>query len=160
MLNIFVARDDKSDGLSPAMSWTGRWSASLRRKRQAKKESLLPIHNGQTPHHQRRLTITAGKTESVVVYDEKRALMETSDSPPPSPVPEIRITFPEEEDESGKRKSGRMVVVRISDAGSIGLEPCHDELPPYQTNDTGRFQSLDLERMGGLKEKEDTKSYS
>lgn len=49
-----------------------------------------------------------------------------------------------------------MVIVRISDAGSVGLEPCHEELPPYQSNDTGRFQSLDIERMGGLKEKEET----
>lgn len=132
----------------------------LRRKRLARKESVLPVHNGQVPAHQRRLTITAGKTDSVIVYDEKRALMENSSSPPSSPVPEIRITFPEEEDESGKRKSGRVVVVRISEAGSVGLEPCQEELPPYQTTDTGRFQSLDIERMGGLKEKEEFKHYS
>lgn len=132
----------------------------IRRKRQARKGSVLPVHNGQVPTHQRRLTITAGKTDSVLVYDEKRALMENSSSPPSSPVPEIRITFPEEEDESGKRKSGRVVVVRISDAGSVGLEPCHEELPPYQTTDTGRFHSLDIERMGGLKEKEEMKQYS
>ncbi|KAJ5936041.1 hypothetical protein N7454_005339 [Penicillium verhagenii] len=127
----------------------------IRRKRQAQQDSLLPVHNGQAPPRSRRLTITTNKTDSVLVYDEKRSLMENSDSPPPSPVPEIRITFPEEEDASGKRQSGRMVVVRISDAGSIGLEPCHEDLPPYQSNDTGRFQSLDLERMGGLKEKTD-----
>lgn len=132
----------------------------IRRKRQSLKESVLPVHNGQVPAHQRRLTITAGKTDSVLVYDEKRALMENSSGPPPSSVPEIRITFPEEEDEAGKRKSGRMVVVRISEAGSVGLEPCHEELPPYQTTDTGRFHSLDIERMGGLKEKEETKHYS
>lgn len=135
----------------------------IRRKRQTKakkQESLLPVHNGQCPSHERRLTITAGKTDSVLVYDEKRSLMEHSDSPPPSPVPEIRITFPEEEDESGKRKSGRMVVVRIGETGSVGLEPCHEDLPPYQSNDTGRFHSLDIERMGGLKEKEELKSYS
>lgn len=133
----------------------------IRRKRQAKKqEALLPVHNGQCPSHERRLTITTNKTDSVMVYDEKRKLMENSDSPPPSPVPEIRITFPEEEDESGKRKSGRMVVVRIGETGSVGLEPCHEDLPPYQTNDTGRFHSLDIERMGGLKEKEELKSYS
>lgn len=131
----------------------------LRRKRLARTESVLPVHNGQVPAHQRRLTITAGKTDSVIVYDEKRALMEDSSSPQ-SPVPEIRITFPEEEDETGKRKSGRMVVVRISEAGSVGLEPCHEELPPYQTTDTGRFHSLDIERMGGLKEKEEIKHYS
>lgn len=132
----------------------------IRRKRQSNKESLLPVHNGQVPTSQRRLTITANKHDSVLVYDEKRALMENSDSPPLSPVPEIRITFPEEEDESGRRKSGRMVVVRISEAGSVGLEPYHEELPPYQTNDSGRFHSLDIERMGGLKEKGELKNYS
>ncbi|KAF5866252.1 hypothetical protein ETB97_000216 [Aspergillus alliaceus] len=135
----------------------------LRRKRQNRKQSELPVHNGQCTTHHRSLTISAppySKTDSVLVYDEKRSLMENSSSPPPSPVPEIRITFPEEEDESGKRKSGRMVVVRITDAGGVGLEPCHDELPPYQSSDAERFQSLDIERMGGLKEKEDIKRWS
>lgn len=75
-------------------------------------------------------------------------------SPCTGPLPEIRITFPEEQDEAGKRKSGRVVVVRISDNGGIGLEPYNDEhLPPYQRSDMDRFQSLDLDRMGGLKEK-------
>ncbi|OJJ38434.1 hypothetical protein ASPWEDRAFT_48668 [Aspergillus wentii DTO 134E9] len=136
----------------------------LRRKRQSRKQSELPIHNGQCQPNHRRYTISAsapnGKTESVLVMDEKRSLMENSSSPPPSPVPEIRITFPEEEDEAGKRKSGRVVVVRISDAGGVGLEPCQDELPPYQSSDADRFHSLDIERMGGLKEKEDLKSWS
>ena len=82
--------------------------------------------------------------------------MEESSRPnsPSSPLPEIRITFPEEEDEAGKRKSGRVVVVRIGENGGVGLEPCNDDqLPPYQKSDAGRFQSLDLDRMGGLKEK-------
>ncbi|KAJ5727411.1 hypothetical protein N7493_005231 [Penicillium malachiteum] len=118
----------------------------LRRKRQTQKESLLPVYNGQAPAHQRRLTITTNKSDSVL--------------PTPSPVPEIRITFPEEEDASGRRKSGRSVVVRISDAGSVGLEPCNDDLPPYQSSDSERFQSLDIERMGGLKEKSDVNHYS
>ncbi|EKV12239.1 type I phosphodiesterase/nucleotide pyrophosphatase [Penicillium digitatum] len=129
----------------------------LRRKRQFRNKNLLPVYNGESPNR-RHLTISTNKNNSVLVYDEKRRLMENSYSPPPSPVPEIRITFPEEEDASGKRTS-RMVVVRISDAGSIGLEPCHEELPPYQSTDTGRFQSLDIERMGGLKEKAETKTY-
>ncbi|KAE8354793.1 hypothetical protein BDV28DRAFT_130347 [Aspergillus coremiiformis] len=135
----------------------------LRRKRKNQKQSELPVHNGQCTTHHRSLTISAppySKTDSVLVYDEKRRLIENSSSPPPSPVPEIRITFPEEEDESGKRKSGRMVVVRISDTGGVGLEPCHDELPPYQSSDAERFQSLDIERMGGLKEKEEVKRWS
>lgn len=70
-------------------------------------------------------------------------------------MPEIRITFPEEENEAGKSKSGRVVVVRISETGGLGLEPYSDEhLPAYQQPDAERFQSLDLDRMGGLKEME------
>ncbi|PYH82316.1 hypothetical protein BO82DRAFT_282204 [Aspergillus uvarum CBS 121591] len=174
MLNTIsklAARDDSSDGLSPAMVdllisllvlvLLGLVLIGallfLRRRRVSRDHSDLPVHNGQCMPSHRRFTVSASpnaKTESVLVYDEKRSLIENSSSPPPSPVPEIRITFPEEEDESGKRKSGRVVVVRISEAGSVGLEPCNDELPPYQTSDAERFQSLDIERMGGLKEKE------
>ena len=80
--------------------------------------------------------------------------MDHSDSPPASPVPEIRITFPEEEDKAGKRQS-RVVVVRISDKGDIGLEPYEEEpLPVYQQRENDGFKSLDLERIGGLKEKD------
>jgi hypothetical protein len=125
------------------------------RRRRAATNQLLPTHQKTSNH--RRLTITAtpytGKTESIHVYDEKRNLIESSSSPPDSPVPEIRVTFPDEEDPSG-RKNGRVVVVRIGDSGSVGMEPvAQDGLPPYQSNETARFQSLDLERMGGLKEK-------
>lgn len=181
MLNSFsrrlVARDDSDEGLSSAMvdllisllvlvllglALVGALLV-LRRKRLNREQSELPVHNGQCAPQHRRLTISAppyAKTESVLVYDEKRSLIENSSSPPPSPVPEIRITFPEEEDESGKRKSGRVVVVRISEAGGVGLEPCHEDLPPYQSSDAERFQSLDIERMGGLKEKGDTPRWS
>ena len=137
----------------------------LRRYRKSKRQqqSGLPLHNppqlNKKSNH-RRLTITATphsrNSESTFVINEKSAFLEQSTSPPASPVPEIRITFPEEEeDQSGKRKSGRVVVVRISDNGSYGLEPLtEDKLPSYQTSESDRFQSLDLERMGGLKEKE------
>jgi hypothetical protein len=133
------------------------------RKRQSAAKELLPTHQ-QTSNH-RRLTITAtpytGKTESIHVYDEKRNLIENSSSPPDSPVPEIRITFPDEEDHSGKKKTGRVVVVRIGDSGSVGMEPVStDHLPPYHSNETERFQSLDLERMGGLKEKTEPRRWS
>lgn len=178
MLPKFVARDSSDDGLSPAMVdllivllvlvFLGLVLVAgllvLRRKRQNRKLSDLPVHNGEcVPSHERRLTISTSsgaKTESVLVYDEKRSLMEESSAPSPNAVPEIRITFPEEEDEAGKRKSGRMVTVRISDAGGVGLEPCSDELPPYQSSDAERFHSLDLERMGGLKEKQDLNRWS
>lgn len=132
----------------------------IRRRRQAlQRQAILPTHHNRNSNH-RRLTITAspypgGRTQSVYVYNEKRDLEENSYSPPPSPVPEIRITFPDEEDVQGKRKSGKVVVVRIGDSGSIGMEPVgEDALPPYQSSDAERFQSLDLERMGGLKEKD------
>ena len=75
-----------------------------------------------------------------------------NDSQPTSPIPEIRITFPEEEDEMGKRKSGRVVVVSVSDMGRVGLEPLHngkEGLPAYEGGD---WKELDLEQIGGLKE--------
>ena len=70
-------------------------------------------------------------------------------------MPEIHITFPDEEHVGGKRKSGRVLVLRIGDSGSVGMGPISEEqLPSYQSTQAERFQSLDLERMGGLKEKE------
>ncbi|KAK2751794.1 hypothetical protein FQN55_009236 [Onygenales sp. PD_40] len=132
----------------------------IRRRRQARQQSELPLYNDRRTSNHRRLTITAGKSDSVYVIDEKRNLVDNSVSPPQSPVPEIRITFPEEEDAAGKRQSGRVVVVRISDKGGIGLEPYDEDLPPYQSNGSDRFQSLDLDRMGGLKENPDAKRWS
>ena len=135
----------------------------LRKHRKSKRQQQpeLPYHNtsqGSPKSNHRRLTITAapyGRNSSSFVINEKSAFIEQSTSPPASPVPEIRITFPEEESSAGKRKSGRVVVVRISENGGVGLEPYTEEnLPPYQSSDSDRFQSLDLDRMGGLKEKE------
>ncbi|KMP09579.1 hypothetical protein CIRG_09749 [Coccidioides immitis RMSCC 2394] len=114
----------------------------LRKKRRAAKNAGLPM------------------SESVYVIDEKRNLVDNSSSPPSSPVPEIRITFPEEEDTNGTRRPGSVVVVRIGEKGGIGLEPYTESLPPYQANSSDRFQSLDLDRMGGLKDKCDSKQYS
>jgi hypothetical protein len=85
------------------------------------------------------------------VHNEKQELVSRSDSPPDSPLPEIRITFPEEIDESGKRKSGRVVVVHVGET-AIGLEPV-EALPMYQKTEGERFDSIDLERVGGLVEK-------
>lgn len=133
----------------------------MRSMRKAKKEAELPVYEKRQSNH-RRLTITAtpfGRgRESVLVYSEKQDLISNSSSPPPSPVPEIRITFPDEVDEAGKRQSGRVVVVRVGEH-SVGLEPLQEDLPPYQRDNTGRFDSLDLDRIGGLKEKDD-KYYS
>jgi hypothetical protein len=133
----------------------------LRKMRAAR----IQAEGGQLPIYEkrlsgRRLTITAmpykGR-ESVVLYSEKEQLMR-SPSTPTSPVPEIRITFPDEVDEAGKQQSGRVVIVRVGEH-SVGLEPVQDNLPPYQRDASDRFDSLDLDRMGGLKEK-DNKYYS
>lgn len=104
------------------------------------------------PTHTRNLTVTA-----IPYSSSKRTSWfgnEKSDRPgtPTSPVPEIRITFPEEESADGKRKSGRVVVVQVGEAGAAfvrDIEP--DNLPPYQK---GGFSSVDLSKVGGLKEKE------
>jgi hypothetical protein len=135
----------------------------LRKMRLASKrahESQLPLYEKRQSG--RRLTITAlpyGKgRESVVVYSEKQDLLSNGSSTPTSPVPEIRITFPDEVDESGKSQSGRVVVVRVGEH-SVGLEPVQDNLPPYQRDSSDRFDSLDLDRIGGLKEK-DSKEYA
>lgn len=133
---------------------------NMRRARhEAEMKAQLPLYEKRQSNHS-RLTITAmpykGR-ESVVVYEKERLMRSNPDSPS-SPVPEIRITFPDEVDESGKRQSGRVVVVRVGDH-SVGLEPVQEDLPPYQRDASDRFDSLDLDRIGGLKEK-DSKYYS
>jgi len=129
----------------------------LRRRRLAKKQAaLLPKYH--QPSHHRSPSISNfnmnGKNESIFVYDEKMNLIHNSSSPPSTAVPEIHITFPDEDGVSGADQKGRVVVVHITDTGSVGMEPLnHDKLPPYQQEDAARFQSLDLDRIGGLREK-------
>ncbi|QIX01811.1 hypothetical protein AMS68_007328 [Peltaster fructicola] len=136
---------------------------TLRRRRNRQHQSALPMYN------EKRLSAPSSasssprrgnkaSTESIIVYQEKRNLLENSDSPPSSPLPEIRITFPEEFDEAGKRTSGRVVVVRVGET-SVGLEPLSDTPPLYEQTNSGRFQSIDLERVGGLVEKEHDKMW-
>ncbi|KAI9772902.1 MAG: hypothetical protein M1840_008784 [Geoglossum simile] len=131
------------------------------RRRKQKLNEGLPVYSEKPtgPLNHRRLTITAapygGRTDSFHVYSEKQRLIQGSLTPPHTPdsIPEIRITFPEEEDESGRRKSGRVVVVHVGETG-VGLGPVVEHnLPPYQKSSSDRFYSLDLDRIGGLKEK-------
>ena len=135
---------------------------SIRRSRISKEQ--LPLYDDDDDEkptrvpNPRGLSIRTDKRTTSIVFQEKQNLIENSSSPPPSPIPEIRITFPEEVDESGKRQSGRVVVVRVGDH-SVGLEPIQETLPPYQQSASDRFQSLDLERIGGLKEKDFEKHY-
>lgn len=77
----------------------------------------------------------------------------------PENVPEIRITFPEEEDKETGRRISRVMVVEVGEAGVGFVRPLKEEgLPPYQHGSEDRFASVDLERIGGLKEKDTPRS--
>ncbi|KAK6610676.1 hypothetical protein H4I96_02274 [Botrytis cinerea] len=109
----------------------------LRRNRAVARQQL-PLHNEAPRSHHRRLTITAtpygGRGSTIHVYDEKSSMM----------------------DSDRHKKSGRVVVVRVGETG-VGLEPLkeQDQLPAYEKETGGtRFQSIDMDRIGGLKEKE------
>ena len=91
----------------------------------------------------------SGSDESLAYYSEKQALMSPS-ARSPDCVPEIRITFPDEDPKTGKRAT--VVLVQVGD-GSVGYRPVEEDLPPYQSANGQRFASVDLERVGGLKEK-------
>ncbi|KAG9688638.1 hypothetical protein KCU81_g9834, partial [Aureobasidium melanogenum] len=122
------------------------------RKRSIRAGSLVIDDEEKSASQHHRVTVRPH--ESIIVYQEKQSLIDNSEAPPSAnAVPEIRIHFPEEVDTSGKRQSGRVVVVRVGEH-SIGLEPVSENLPPYQKSESDRFQSLDLERIGGLKEKD------
>jgi hypothetical protein len=126
------------------------------RRNRAIARQQLPVYNEPVKGHKRSLTITTtpiSRGSSIYVYDEKSSMIDTPTTPS-SPVPEIRITFPDEQDESGKRMSGRVVVVRVGDT-SVGLEPLKEDeqLPAYEKESGDRFHSIDMERIGGLKEK-------
>ncbi|KAK3049499.1 hypothetical protein LTR09_009166 [Extremus antarcticus] len=136
----------------------------LRQRRKAQRLELPAysekrVSTSSTHSHHRR--ITARPSQSIHIYRDKEIRVSESSSAPPSPtssVPEIRITFPEEVDASGKRQSGRVVVVHVGDTG-VGLQPMDEKLPEYEQRDSG-FQSVDLEKVGGLMEKETRPSSS
>ena len=136
------------------------WYLRIRRKNQ---NALLPVHeDGKlTPkrsNHRRLSGVTISSSipfsrrasQSGLVENEKQDLARSSPSPPPGNLPQIRITLPEEVDNDGKRQSGRVVVVNIGENGNVGVED--EKLPPYPANE--RFVSIDLERVGGLHEKQ------
>lgn len=116
--------------------------------------------------HRRTVSITTAPMRHDLVLSkgsldsEKDAFLHSpTTAPPRAGVPEIHITFPDEDrDSNEKRHSGRVVVVRISDNGGIGLAPYLEEnnvkvadgLPEYS-----EFMSLDLEKLGGLREKKE-----
>ena len=134
------------------------YTARKIRQRRAIARQQLPTYNEKSSSNPRRLTITTsshGRESSICIYDEKASMIRSPSSPPQSPVPEIRITFPDEHDEQGQRKGGRVVVVRVGENDSHGLEPLKesDQLPAYQKDSDERFHSIDMDRIGGLKER-------
>jgi hypothetical protein len=129
----------------------------LRRKRVAARHAVIPQYHGRTHVHRRSasaINVPTTRNESVFVYDEKMNLIANSSNPPPTSVPQIRVTFPDDEENGGQGRPGRVVVVHVTDTGSVGMSPLqHEPAPPYQHADSERFHSLDLERIGGLREK-------
>ena len=76
-------------------------------------------------------------------------------APPHSPdnIPQIHITFPDEQDDHGRPKSGRVVVVRLGEqAATVGMAPV-EQLPAYEKEAKSQFYSIDMNHIGGLKEK-------
>ncbi|KLU81246.1 hypothetical protein MAPG_00338 [Magnaporthiopsis poae ATCC 64411] len=138
-----------------------------RMKRQQRMRSeVLPTYNdvagkrGPNGSNPRGLTIQTQSMgdgrHSVLVFRDGQPMLANPQSPPHSPdnVPEIHITFPDEHDDQGRRKSGRVVVVRVGETG-IGMEPLREEqLPAYEKESSTQFYSIDIEKIGGLKEKE------
>ncbi|KAH6850076.1 hypothetical protein B0I37DRAFT_370650 [Chaetomium sp. MPI-CAGE-AT-0009] len=132
----------------------------LRRKRRQRmmNETLPQYHDVKRTGNHRRLTIQTGNGRSsvIVVDNNGQPMLANPHSPPHSPdnVPEIHITFPDEQDDQGRPKSGRVVVVRVGET-SVGLEPLDDEqLPAYEKESKTQFYSIDMDKIGGLKEKE------
>ena len=133
----------------------------MKRQQQMRIATLPQYHEvGKRASNHRGLTIettSPGGRRSVFVFGKDgQPMLSNPDSPPHSPdnVPEIHITFPDEDDEQGRRKSGRVVVVRVGDA-TVGMEPLHEEqLPAYEKESKTGWVSLDIDSIGGLKEKE------
>ncbi|KAI1431028.1 hypothetical protein GGR50DRAFT_126204 [Xylaria sp. CBS 124048] len=104
----------------------------------------------------RRLSIQPPDYQSNIVVVNGRPMLTDPQAAPHSPnnIPEIHITFPDEQDEHGQRKHGRVLLVRVGEA-TIGLEPLKDEqLPAYEKEAGSTFYSIDMDRIGGLKEKD------
>ncbi|EGX97190.1 hypothetical protein CCM_01850 [Cordyceps militaris CM01] len=132
------------------------------RRLQKLRNQSLPTYNdaSKEPMLQHSLTIETkhnGRSSIVVIGRDGQPMLQNPNSPPDSPdnVPEIHITFPDEQGDDGRRKSGRVLIVRVGDNAAVGLEPVREEqLPAYEKEAKGQFQSIDMDKIGGLKEKD------
>lgn len=123
-------------------------------QRHRKRQAALQDPDSKNTRQLMIKTIPFGGNRGSQMYSEKQGLMDHSSPMPMTPdsIPEIRITFPEEEDSYGRRKSGRVVIVQVGEAGVGFVRPVpEDNLPPYQQHDG--FSTVNLEKIGGLKEK-------
>lgn len=140
--------------------------------RRARRNQLQRLHddeslpsyyddNRRVANH-RGLTIETthnGRQSIFVINNGGHPMLANPNSPPHSPdnVPEIHITFPDEQDDQGRSQSGRVLVVRVGDNATVGLEPKNEEqLPAYEKEAKGQFYSIDMDQIGGLKEKDRT----
>ncbi|KAG5779141.1 hypothetical protein H9Q73_007214 [Fusarium xylarioides] len=143
----------------------------FRRARRQKQQTIQSEEDGLPSYYDsnskrftnhRGLTIETthnGRSSVFVVNQDGRPMLANPNSPPYSPdnVPEIHITFPDEKDEQGRQQSGRVLVVRVGDNSTVGLEPMNEEqLPAYEKEAKGQFYSIDMDQIGGLKEKDRT----
>jgi hypothetical protein len=137
------------------------WLRRVKRQRMLRDDTLPRYndlkHGSMEGFNKNRLTIqTADGRSSILVLNGGQPMLADPAAPPYSPtnIPEIHITFPEEHDEHGRQKDGRVVVVRVGEA-SYGLEPIRDEqLPAYEKESNNGFYSIDMDKIGGLKEKD------
>ncbi|KAG5949739.1 hypothetical protein E4U60_000024 [Claviceps pazoutovae] len=133
----------------------------LRRRRQQHLDGNddLPTYDDvKSPHPGLKIETTHnGRSSIYYITRDGEPMLQNPNSPPHSPdnVPQIHITFPDEHDENGETKSGRVLVVRVGDNATVGLEPMEEEqLPAYEKEVKGQFQSIDIDQIGGLKEKD------
>ena len=162
-----LRREDYEDGWSPltldlmivlvSLSFAGLISVGL----------IYAVRKYQTHCASRHTTLPSYHTRNIhdlhvaapPYYDEKTRRHSSGSSSagsgPSSPVPEIRITFPDDVDGQGRQLKGRVVVVRVGEKGGVGLEPVRDEQLPRYERDGKKWDELDMELMGGLKEKKE-----
>ncbi|KAM4057060.1 hypothetical protein HRG_003909 [Hirsutella rhossiliensis] len=134
-----------------------------RRRLRRQQNQGLPTYNEVKQTNPRGLTIETahdGRSSILIIGRDGQPMLQNPNSPPHSPdnVPEIHITFPDEHDGHGRAQNGRVLVVRVGDNATVGLEPMRDEeqLPAYEKEAKGEFQSIDMDQIGGLKEKDRT----
>lgn len=130
-----------------------------RRRLQRLRGETLPTYNAVNQPGLSIETKHNGHASVVFIGRDGQPMLQNPASPPHSPdnVPQIHITFPDEQDEQGQQTSGRVLIVRVGDNATIGLEPMQNEqLPAYEKESKGQFQTIDMDRIGGLKEKERT----